>query len=185
MKKVLFLVIMLILFSGCASSAQNVYISTSSPIFITQKLPGKNVFVNFNENEGNLTQIVKFELSKHGYQISSQELANIIIKGRTNYFRKSSSTKPRMDMGFGFGRSFRGRSAGFGYRDPFDNDFYNKEYYYDAQIALLIQIKDAQNYTTNLNLQSEKSQIDFSEEKTLLNFNEAIAKKIVEILKEY
>lgn len=188
MKKILCCILIFFGLIGCANQAQEIYMSTTSAIYIDENLVGKKVYVNFNENEGNLTEVVKFELIKNGYIITQEELSDINIKGCINFFRKNSFSRPTMlmDMGFGFGRHYRSRSFGLLYStDPFNDDFYNKEYYYDAQISLFITIKNKNTYSTNLNLESEKSQIDFSKECTMFNFNDKIAKKVVEILNGY
>ncbi|QKF70169.1 hypothetical protein [Campylobacter hyointestinalis] len=156
MKKILCCILIFFGLIGCAN--QEIYMQATSAIYIDENLVGKKVYVNFNENEGNLTEVVKFELIKNGYIITKEELSDINIKGRINFFRKNSFSRPTMlmNMGFGFGRHYRNRNFLY-YTDPFNDDFYNKEYYYDAQISLFITIKNKNTYSTNLNLESEKS----------------------------
>ncbi|RAZ60818.1 hypothetical protein [Campylobacter hyointestinalis] len=183
MKKILCCILIFFGLIGCANQAQEIYMQATSAIYIDENLMGKKVYVNFNENEGNLTEVVKFELIKNGYIITQEELSDINVKGRINFFRKNSLSKPTILMDTCFSRHYRNRNLY--YTDPFNDDFYNKEYYYDAQISLFITIKNKNTYSTNLNLESEKSQIDFSKERTMSNFNDKIAKKVVEILNGY
>ncbi|AGZ81254.1 hypothetical protein [Campylobacter fetus] len=189
MKKIPFFIIVLFSIIGCANSVQNVYISTSSPIFITDKLSEKKVNVQTRNSEGNLTDIIKFELVKNGYEISDLNSSNIHIKANINYFRKNNSVKPNSNFfigsNFGMGRHFMSRGVGFSYLHSFDDDYFDTEYFYDSQVSLFINIKNGSSYQTNLNIQSEKSPINFDKDRTILNFNENIAAKIVEILNGY
>ncbi len=115
MKKILCCILIFFGLIGCANQAQEIYMSTTSAIYIDENLVGKKVYVNFNENEGNLTEVVKFELIKNGYIITQEELSDINIKGCINFFRKNSFSRPTMlmDMGFGFGRLIGAEALAF------------------------------------------------------------------------
>lgn len=178
-----------IFFIGCATSGPKSYINTSTPIFITDQPTNKNIYVNFKDIEdNNLTLAVKNTLYDAGYHIATTEQsANVIIKGEVNYLRKNivdSGTHGFVGVGFGTGRRYRHRRSGF-------MDFgisqrvypYGGEYVYNGQVSLLMRMRSKngfENYSTNLNFETEESNYSYESIKSI--FNEKIAKKIVKYL---
>lgn len=164
MKKIVILSIISLLFISCSRSKEPNpgYIQTSSPIFIKYIPLNKKIFVNFtntSNTDSNLTKIVRFNLAKQGYRVvGQQEMANIIIKGNLNFFRKipiSNFDNSGVSFGFGFG-SWSNR-LGFGF-DTYPYDIYT-DFVYAAQLSLMIEIKNGVNpeyYETNINYQSPK-----------------------------
>jgi len=178
MKKVLIALFCALLFVGCASKSgtESGVIKTSNPIFLKSKPAKTTAFVNFTNTseflDSNLTEAVKLNLRAQGYHIVPEEsLANLIIKGNLNYFRRTIYDdryyygRPRFSFGFGFGRGWGGRHhGGWGFgmgHDIYDyDDDRTSSYIYDGQLSLLIRIKNGKkfdDYSTNLNYQSGRN----------------------------
>lgn len=187
MKKYIILLFMSLLFVGCSSkSANEGILSQSEPVFIETKATNKRTYINFTNTssiDSNLTQVLISNLSKNGYEIVSDEkLASIIIKGNLNYFRKNSIQKNSSpSFGFGIGRGWSGVGVGVGARS--DNLF--SGYIYDAQLSLLMKIKnnkEVKNYTTLLDYQSGDDAHSLNN--AIDEFNQKISVQILRYLSE-
>lgn len=198
MKNLIFLIFVSLIFIGCAGkNSQSVgIIKTSAPIFISEFPVEKTAFVNFtntSEMDANLTEAVEFDLQKNGYEIVSENLANFVIKGNINYFRRVivKDENPffgSIGFGFGFG-GFRHAGIGIGTRFPFgylnddDYDYRTNSYIYDGQVSLLIRVKSGKtykDYATNLNYQTGRNLNGPTSIKQ--KFNEKISQTILQIL---
>lgn len=182
MKNLIFTIFLAFVFCGCASktSLDEGIIKSSNPIFLQTPIIAKNVYVKFGNTsnlDSNLTQAVKMDLAKNGFSIIDNEnFADLIIKGNLNYFRrneKHSDDGVRFGFGFGFGSHHDsswgvGSSVGIG-----DDDFDDTSYIYDAQVSLLLRVKENKkfkDYSTNLEYQSNKNLNSKTEMNDILNY---------------
>lgn len=185
MKKNLFFVLMLFCFVGCAEIYPTVTLSTSSPIFITQKLPSNKVYVDFGEKDHNLTKAVQLKLTQNGYAVVPEDQADIIIKGRVNFFKKHELIVPvgMSDFGMGFDRLVVREHIGYNLYNFCDQGV-DIDFYYKSQVSLMIMIKNEKTYETNLNLKTDRTQINFYRQKVENGFNEKISNTIIEMLED-
>ena len=172
----LFLVISaFLIFMGCSKNVpvNSGIVRTSEPLHIMKFPQDKLISVNFTNTsttDSNLTQVVIQHLRADGFKVVNKSAANVQIGGNLNYFRKADFSRrswdnPRFSFGMGFGRYYRYTGVGvgwgmpFGY-DPWDDDDYYRDYFYDSQISLYISVKNKgawKDYVTNLNYQSIKN----------------------------
>lgn len=193
----LFFALFIILFlDACAGkNSQNLgVVELSQPVFISEFPTDKTAFVNFTNTsnfDSNLTKALSFNLQKAGYKLSDENAANFVIKGNLNYFRRKIVKDPNPfygSVGFGFGGyRYSGIGVGMGFPVYFNDDDYDyrtNSYIYDAQVSLLIRIKNNENtkdYTTNLNYQTGRNLNGTSS--ITDEFNAQISKIILQILK--
>ncbi|ASM40512.1 hypothetical protein CSPB12327_02925 [Campylobacter sp. RM12327] len=184
MKKSIFLFFLLAFFTGCASTNSIVHLKTSEPLIITQKPEGKKVYIKFNNSiniENNITKSVEYMLQNNGYEISQDSnSSDYAIYGDLVDFKRIYVKDPNVYMGFGFGMSrFYG---GFGHFYDYDNPYeYNDtSYIYEAQVSLLIKLKNLQDYSTNLNLQSDRGV--YSTSTIMAKFADKISTQILHFL---
>ncbi len=161
---------------GCAEISSNQqpnlgYISTSAPVFLSEKPTQKIAFISINDTSGtgaNFDKILSTNLSdalnQNGFYITDDESkATYIIKGNLNYFARFILRE--VDP---FARPFFGR--GFYRREIWDDwdEYELQSYVYKAQISLLIRTQNSvkngrkinvqtRDYATNLNWQSDKN----------------------------
>ena len=174
--KILFLSLLAtFFFCGCTRTApvNSGIVRTSDPLHITELPPSKLVSVNFTNTsttDSNLTQVVIGYLRTDGFKVVNKSAANIQIGGNLNYFRKADFSRrswgnPRFSFGMGLGRYHRytgwglGWGLPFGY-DPWDDDDYYRDYFYDSQISLYVSVENKgawKDYVTNINYQSIKN----------------------------
>ncbi len=154
----LFFALLIILFlDACAGkNSQNLgVVELSQPVFISEFPTDKTAFVNFTNTsnfDSNLTKALSFNLQKAGYKLSDENAANFVIKGNLNYFRRKivKDQNPFYgSVGFGFGGyRYSGIGVGMGFPVYFNDDNYDyrtNSYIYDAQVSLLIRIKNNGN----------------------------------------
>lgn len=165
--------------------------NTTSPIFILNKPKNRNVFINFSDYKDNddITQVIATTLKNANYKIlSSEKNATIVIRGGINYFKenKNRNTHGYVGVGFGFGsHGRRTREMEFGLSHKITRADFDDEYgqMFSGQASLLLRIKSKdkfENYSTNINFQTDEDSYAHSYAKSL--FNRQIAQKILEFL---
>lgn len=184
-------IIFAIFMTGCASTYPEAYMNTTSPIFILNKPDTRAVFVNFRDYKDgdNINEVIAKTLQNANYNILfSDKNASIIIRGGINYFKENanSNTHGYVGVGFGFGsHGRRSKEIGFGLSHRFTRgDFYDEySQTFSGQASLLLRVKSKdkfENYSTNLNFQTDDNSYTYSYAKSL--FNRQIAQKILEFL---
>lgn len=192
MRGVIFTILVAVFVAGCSSSTHRLnsgIISTSDPIFIDEIPKDRRVFASFDNTSGvdsNLTEAVNFYLQKDGYTLTNEKNANIIIKGNLNYFRRAVIREiDPFSGGFGFFGTGRRGGMGIGVGLPLFEGYDDRNYIYDAQVSLLIRVKDDKNskdYKSNLNYQSDKN---INSTSTMMDiFNYKIYKQIKYYIKD-
>lgn len=187
MKKTIFLIFMALFFVGCATTSHGptVHLKTTQPLIITQKPSGNSVYVKFNNSvniDNNITQNIQYILQNNGYVVTNDSSnSDYEIYGDLTDFRRIYVKDPNVYMGFGFGmrRFYSGFGRFYDYEDPYA--YNDTSYIYEAQVSLLIKLKNLQNYSTNLNLQSARGV--YSTSTIMSSFSDKISKQILHFLK--
>lgn len=184
MKKQLFFIIMVLIFTGCASKTTRLdrdIVKSSEAIFIDKKPKNNKAYVKFTNTsnlDSNLTQAVALNLANNGYEIvSDKSLASTKIYGNLNFFRRTyiKDVDPFVVSSINF------RYRGYRRYDALD-DYYSSvtnSYVYDAQTSLMIDI-DGATYKTNLYYQSDKNINSTSTMQDI--FNAKISRQILSYL---
>ncbi len=191
------------LLAGCAAHhpGLDVFVGTSAPVFITEKPKGNKVALVAGASEGNFTDVLAAVLNANGYKVISNlkigegddsnlnAKADIVIRSNLNYFRINSFKRydpasvgimpPLSPLAFAH---LREKYMGFGFYE--DYRYYEKRFFYMAQIAVMISA-NGKDYATNLNLETGDSNAPIPSASAIRLFNEAAANKIVEFLKGF
>lgn len=192
MKNIYLAIIGVTFLVGCATSQPESFISTSSPIFILNKPNDNTVFIDFKDlsDKDDIGALISKTLKNSGYRVIEDEKnASILVKGNINYFKenKQNNTHGYFGVGFGFdSHGRRSREVEFGLSHRFSrSDFYD-DYgeIFSGQASLLLRVKSGkkfENYSTNINFQTDENSHSYSYAKSL--FNKQVADKILEFLK--